>query len=104
MIALYDQDQRKDIEYPDMRREVTPEVVRHTKARGVRYLTVDASPKNKEQPPRNAGSGQMGFLRSAFLYKAKKKLDNLWVKMNSNLRTDMVDYLLYRPLLTIGPV
>jgi hypothetical protein len=29
MIALYDQDQRKDIEYPDMRREVTPNVVRH---------------------------------------------------------------------------
>jgi hypothetical protein len=29
MIALYDQDQRKDIEYPDMRREVTPKVVRH---------------------------------------------------------------------------
>ena len=28
-IALYDQDQRKDIEYPDMRREVTPNVVRH---------------------------------------------------------------------------
>lgn len=29
IIALYDQDQRKDIEYPDMRREVTPNVVRH---------------------------------------------------------------------------
>jgi len=29
MIALYDQDQRKDVEYPDMRREVTPNVVRH---------------------------------------------------------------------------
>jgi hypothetical protein len=29
MIALYDQDQRKDIEYPDMRREVTPNAVRH---------------------------------------------------------------------------
>ena len=29
MIALYDQDQRKDIEYPEMRREVTPNVVRH---------------------------------------------------------------------------
>lgn len=27
--ALYDQDQRKDVEYPDMRREVTPNVVRH---------------------------------------------------------------------------
>ena len=29
MIALYDQDQRKDVEYPHMRREVTPNVVRH---------------------------------------------------------------------------
>lgn len=28
IIALYDQDQRRDLEYPDMRREVTPEVVR----------------------------------------------------------------------------
>jgi hypothetical protein len=29
MIAVYDQDQRKDVEYPEMRREVTPNVVRH---------------------------------------------------------------------------
>jgi GNAT superfamily N-acetyltransferase len=29
MIALYNQDQRKDVEYPDARREVTPYVVRH---------------------------------------------------------------------------
>ena len=29
IIALYDQDQRKDVEYPDMRREVTSNVVRH---------------------------------------------------------------------------
>lgn len=29
LIALYDQDQRIDVEYPDSRREVTPEVVRH---------------------------------------------------------------------------
>jgi len=29
MIALYDQDQRKEVEYPDTRREVTPNVVRH---------------------------------------------------------------------------
>ncbi len=29
IIALYDQDQRKAIEYPGMRREVTPNVVRH---------------------------------------------------------------------------
>lgn len=29
LIALYNQDQRLDVEYPDMRREVTPRVVRH---------------------------------------------------------------------------
>lgn len=29
IIALYDQDQRKEITYPNMRREVTPSVVRH---------------------------------------------------------------------------
>src|SRR5687767_13011319 len=29
IIALYDQDQRKDVEYPDTRREVMPNVVRH---------------------------------------------------------------------------
>jgi Acetyltransferase (GNAT) family len=29
IIALYDQDQRKSIEYPGMRRESTPDVVRH---------------------------------------------------------------------------
>ena len=29
MIALYNQDQRKDLAYPDMRREVTSKVVRH---------------------------------------------------------------------------
>ena len=34
MIALYDQDQRKDVEYPDMRREVTPNVVRHINISG----------------------------------------------------------------------
>jgi len=35
-IALYDQDQRKAIEYPDMRREVTPNVVRHIDTSGSR--------------------------------------------------------------------
>jgi len=35
MIALYDQDQRKDVEYPDMRREVTPNVVRHIDTSGI---------------------------------------------------------------------
>jgi GNAT superfamily N-acetyltransferase len=35
IIALYNQDQRKDVEYPDMRREVTPEVVRHVDISGI---------------------------------------------------------------------
>ena len=34
IIALYDQDQRKDAEYPDARREVTPYVVRHVDTSG----------------------------------------------------------------------
>ena len=34
IIALYDQDQRKDVEYPDARREVTPTVVRHIDTSG----------------------------------------------------------------------
>lgn len=34
IIALYDQDQRKDVEYPNMRREVTPNVVRHIDTSG----------------------------------------------------------------------
>ncbi|HLO31235.1 MAG TPA: GNAT family N-acetyltransferase [Anaerolineales bacterium] len=34
IIALYDQDQRKDVDYPDMRREVTPNVVRHVNTYG----------------------------------------------------------------------
>ena len=34
IIALYNQDQRKDVEYPGMRREVTPSVVRHVDVSG----------------------------------------------------------------------
>lgn len=34
IIALYDQDQRRDVEYPDARREVTPSVVRHIDTSG----------------------------------------------------------------------
>jgi hypothetical protein len=34
IIALYNQDQRKDVEYPDTRREVTPNVVRHISTSG----------------------------------------------------------------------
>ena len=34
LIALFDQDQRKNIEYPDTRREVTPHLVRHVNTSG----------------------------------------------------------------------
>ena len=34
LIAVYDQDQRKDVEYPEMRREVMPVVVRHVDTSG----------------------------------------------------------------------
>lgn len=34
IIALYDQDQRKTVEYPEARREVTPTVVRHVNISG----------------------------------------------------------------------
>jgi hypothetical protein len=41
IIPLYDQDQRKNVEYPDARREVTPTVVRHidTSDSGEGYVT-----------------------------------------------------------------
>lgn len=32
IIALYEQDQRKDLEYPNTRREITPKMVRHVNA------------------------------------------------------------------------
>jgi len=35
LIALFDQDQRIDVEYPDMRREVTPDVVRLIRKSGI---------------------------------------------------------------------
>ena len=36
LIALYDQDQRRDVRYPDIRREVTPTVVRHVNTSGAK--------------------------------------------------------------------
>ena len=41
IIALYDQDQRKNVEYPDAQREVTPTAVRHidTSDSGEGYVT-----------------------------------------------------------------
>ena len=46
-IALYDQDQRKEIEYPDMRREVTPDVVRHVDTSDSREGLVSYSQLNE---------------------------------------------------------
>lgn len=40
IIALYDQDQRRDVEYPDARREITPTVVRHVDISGNGASTV----------------------------------------------------------------
>jgi hypothetical protein len=47
IVALYDQDQRKDVEYPDMRREVTPNVVRHVNTSGTGEGTVIYSQLNE---------------------------------------------------------
>ena len=47
-IALYDQDQRKEIEYPDMRREVTPDVVRHVDTSDSREGIVSYSQLNED--------------------------------------------------------
>ena len=47
IIALYDQDQRKNVEYPDMRREVTPNVVRHIDTSDTREGTVIYSQLNE---------------------------------------------------------
>ncbi len=47
IIALYDHDQRKDVEYPDMRREVTPNVVRHVDTSGNREGVIMYSQLNE---------------------------------------------------------
>lgn len=47
IIALYDQDQRKDVEFPGMRREVTPEVVRYVDTSDVREGYVSYSQLNE---------------------------------------------------------
>ncbi len=47
IIALYDQDQRKDVEYPDMRREVKPNVVRHIDTSNTREGTIIYSRLNE---------------------------------------------------------
>lgn len=51
LLALYDQDQRKDVEYPNMHREVTPEIVRHIDTSGVREGMISHSRLNES----NAG-------------------------------------------------
>jgi hypothetical protein len=47
IIALYDQDQRKDVEYPDMRREITPDLVRFINTFGVGEGTISYSHLNE---------------------------------------------------------
>lgn len=47
IIALYDRDQRKDVEYPDMRREVLPSVVRHINTSGTGEGTIIYSQVNE---------------------------------------------------------
>lgn len=47
IITLYDQDQRKDIEYPDMRREAIPNIVRHVDTSGNKEGTVIHSELNE---------------------------------------------------------
>ena len=47
VIALYDRDQRIEIEYPDMRREVTPDVVRHVDTSNSREGIVSYSQLNE---------------------------------------------------------
>lgn len=66
MIALYDRDQRIVIEYPDMRREVTPHVVRHIDSSGFgegmitysRLEGADVEPVIREQVSFFEGIGQ----------------------------------------------
>lgn len=68
IIALYDQDQRIDVEYPGMRREVTPKVVRHVDISGAgdgsiiysRLTEAEADDVIREQVAYFEGIGQ-GF-------------------------------------------
>jgi hypothetical protein len=41
IIALYDQDQRKDVEYPSMRGEITPDVIRHIDTSDIKGRRLD---------------------------------------------------------------
>lgn len=47
IVALYDQDQRKDVEHPDMRREVTPNVVRYIDNSDIREGIISYSQLNE---------------------------------------------------------
>jgi hypothetical protein len=62
-IALYDQDQRKDIEYHDMRREVTPNVVRHIDTSGSREGMISYSRLN-ESNAEDTIREQVGYFES----------------------------------------
>ena len=52
MIALYNQDQRLEVEYPDMRREVTPNLVRHVDISRARQGTIIYSKLNEADADR----------------------------------------------------
>jgi len=47
LIAFYDQDQRKEVEFPDARREATPNVVRHVDTSGNREGIITYSELNE---------------------------------------------------------
>ena len=52
ILALFDKEQRIEMEYPDMRKEVLPHVVRFVRVqeaieRGYRFLTIDTSPMSR---------------------------------------------------------
>ena len=63
IIALYDQDQRKDVEYPDMRREVTPNVVRQIDTSDIREGTISYSQLN-EVNANDTICAQVSYLKS----------------------------------------
>jgi GNAT superfamily N-acetyltransferase len=70
VIALYTQDQRIDVEYPDTRREVTPNVVRHTGISGTREGVVIYSQLNEA----NAGD----VIREQIAYFESLRQDFEW--------------------------
>lgn len=80
LLALYDREQRREITYPGMRREVTPTVIRHIGERGdeatVLYSWLDATSADaaiREQIGYFAGLG-LGFEWKAYAHDAPSDL------------------------------